>query len=72
MFMLNFSSLALANSKKKNPNLSTQFYIYLINLANHVHAEYQLSTLYPDGLRQIFEENSKKFQENSLANGELA
>jgi hypothetical protein len=38
-----------ANSKK------IQIWVcnFLLNLAKHVHAEFQLSNLYPDGLRQI-------------------
>jgi hypothetical protein len=37
----------------------------------HVNAEFQLSTCYPDRLRQIFDllqENFRVFQKNSLAN----
>jgi arginine deiminase len=47
----------LANSKK------TKLY-----LAKHVHANFQLSSFYPDGLRHIFDhfkENIGIFQENS-------
>jgi hypothetical protein len=44
---------------------------YILNLAKHFLAKFQLSIFYPDGLRQIFdhfEENFRIFQENSLAN----
>jgi hypothetical protein len=51
-----FQENSKANSKI-NPNRSMQF---LLNLAKHVHAKFQLSSLYSDGLRQIFDLFSKK------------
>jgi hypothetical protein len=53
---------------KRIQNKSKFEYAILYNLAKHVHAKFQLSSLYPDGLRHIFEENFRIFQENSLAN----
>jgi hypothetical protein len=49
----------------KNPNPSTQFYTYP---AKQGHVKFQLSSLYRDGLRHIFDENSRIFQENYLEN----
>jgi hypothetical protein len=37
---------------KKNPNLTISFYI---KPSKHVHAKFQLSSFYPDGLRQFLE-----------------
>jgi hypothetical protein len=34
----------------------------MLQLANHVHAKFQLSCFYPDGLRQIIDHFSSKFQ----------
>jgi ribosomal protein S17E len=62
-FMI-FQENSLANSEK----FQTWVCNFLLNLAKHVYAKCQLSILYPDGLRHIFEENFRIFQENSLAN----
>jgi hypothetical protein len=43
-------------------NLSMQFHF---KLAKHVHAKFQLSSFYPDGLRQIFDHFWRKFQDAS-------
>jgi hypothetical protein len=42
----------------KIPNLNIQL---LFELAKHIHAKFQLSSFYPDGLRQIFDHFSSKF-----------
>jgi hypothetical protein len=34
----------------------------MLQLAKHVHAKFQPSSFYPDGLRQIFDYFSSKFQ----------
>jgi hypothetical protein len=34
----------------------------MLQLAKHVHAKFQFSTFYPDGLRPIFDHFSSKFQ----------
>jgi hypothetical protein len=34
----------------------------MLQLAKHVHAKFQLSSFYPDGPRQIFDDFSSKFQ----------
>jgi hypothetical protein len=34
----------------------------MLNLAKHVHAKFQLSIFYPDGLRQNFDHFSRKIQ----------
>jgi hypothetical protein len=54
-----FQKNSLANSK----NFQTWLCSYLINLAKHVHAKCQLSNLYPDGLRHIFDLFSRKIQD---------
>jgi hypothetical protein len=59
----NFSE-KLSSEFQKIPNLSIHFYL----LATHVNAEFQLSTCYPDRLRQIFDlfqENFRFFQKTS-------
>jgi hypothetical protein len=38
---------------------------FLFHLAKHIHAKFQLSSLYPDGLRQIFDLFSRKIQDFS-------
>jgi hypothetical protein len=35
----------------------------MLNLAKHVHAKFQLSSLNPDGLRNFFELFSRKIQD---------
>jgi hypothetical protein len=35
----------------------------MFNLAKHVHFKFQLSSLYPDGLRQIFDLFSRKIKD---------
>jgi hypothetical protein len=37
--------------------------MYLLNLAKHVYAKFQLSSLYRDGLRQTFNIFSRKIQD---------
>jgi hypothetical protein len=59
-----FQENSLANSKK----FKTWVRNFILNLAKHVHAKFQLFILYLDGLRHIFEENFRIFQDNSLAN----
>jgi hypothetical protein len=62
-----FQENSLANSKK----FQTLVCNFILYLAKHFLAKFQLSSFYPDGLRQIFdhfEENFRIFQENSLAN----
>jgi hypothetical protein len=54
----------LLSEFRKIPNL--QFYVFYVcnfqlNLAKHVHAKFQLSSFYPDGLRQIFDHVWRKF-----------
>jgi hypothetical protein len=34
----------------------------MLQLAKHIHAKFQLSSFYPEGLRQIFDHISSKFQ----------
>jgi hypothetical protein len=53
-----FQENSLANFKKVKLLVS----IYICQLATHVHAEFQLSTCYPDRLRQIFDLFPRKFQ----------
>jgi hypothetical protein len=64
MFMQNFSSpdgLRQIFEKKSRifPNLSMQ----LSSEPMHVHAKFQISNLYPDGLGQIFDLFSRKIQD---------
>jgi hypothetical protein len=63
-----FSWKLFSKLKKK---IQTWVCNFILNLAKLVHAKFQLSSFYPDGLRHIltiFEENFRIFQENSLAN----
>jgi hypothetical protein len=46
-----FQENSLANSKK----FQTSVYNFMPNQAKHIHAKFQLSSLYPDGLGQIFD-----------------
>jgi hypothetical protein len=46
-----FQENSLANSIK----FQTWVSHFIFNLAKHIHVEFQLSSLYPDGLRQIFD-----------------
>jgi hypothetical protein len=72
MFMLNFSFLASTQSNLdkfltifEENSRSTRVCNFILNLAKHVHAKFQLSSFYPDGLRQIFtifQENIRIFQ----------
>jgi hypothetical protein len=68
MFMQYFSFLACTqtdldkfvtifeeNFRIFQENSQTLVYIFLLNLAKHVYAKCQLSSLYPDGLRHIFD-----------------
>jgi hypothetical protein len=34
----------------------------MLQLAKHVHAKFKVSSIYPDGLKQIFDHFSSKFQ----------
>jgi hypothetical protein len=43
-----------------------------LNLAKHVHAKFQLSSLYPDGLRQIIDLISRKNQDFPKENLEIS
>jgi hypothetical protein len=54
-----FQENSLANSKK------FQIWVckFLLKLAKHFHAKFQLSSLYTDGLRQIFDLFSRKIQD---------
>jgi hypothetical protein len=54
-----FQENSLANSKK----FQTRVCNFILNLAKHVHAKFQLSSFYPDGLRQIFDLFSRKIQD---------
>jgi hypothetical protein len=57
-----FQEKSLANFKKIKFLVLT----YICQLATHVHAKFQLSSFYPDGLRQIFDLLNSSFpQENS-------
>jgi hypothetical protein len=56
-----FQENSLANSKK----LQTWVHNFILNLAKYVHAKFQLSSLFPDGLRQIFDYFWRKFQDFS-------
>jgi hypothetical protein len=47
---------------KRIPKNSKSEYA-IVYLAKHVHAKFQLSNLYPDGLRQIFDLFSRKNQD---------
>jgi hypothetical protein len=74
MFMQNFNSLSFfqENFRVFQKNSSANFkiikiwvYSLMLQLAKHVHAKFQLSSsliFYPDGLRQIFDHFSSKFQ----------
>jgi hypothetical protein len=52
---------SVANFKK----FQIWIYIYIGQLALHVHAKFQLSTCYSDQLRQIFDHFSRKFKKFS-------
>jgi hypothetical protein len=49
------------NSEANSKNFQTCNFIF--NLATHVHAKFQLSSLYTDGLKQIFDLFSRKIQD---------
>jgi hypothetical protein len=53
------------NSKANSKKIQIWVYNFLLNLAKHVYAKCQLSTLYPDGLRHIFDNFWRKFQDFS-------
>jgi hypothetical protein len=53
-----FQENSLANSEKNQ----TWVCNFILNVAKHVHAKFQLSSLYPDGLRQIFDLFQEKFK----------
>jgi hypothetical protein len=46
--------------------------IYICQLATHVHAKFQLSCFYPDGLRQFFDLSSRKIQDFLIENSEFS
>jgi hypothetical protein len=54
-----FQENSLANSKKFQIGVCS----FLLNLAKHVYAKFPLSSLYPEGLRQIFDLFSGKIQD---------
>jgi hypothetical protein len=54
-----FQENSLANFKKVEFSVLT----YICQSATHVHAKFQLSSFYPDGLRQIFDLFSRKIQD---------
>jgi hypothetical protein len=45
---------------------------FICQLATHVHAKFQLSSFYPDGLRQIFNLFSRKIQDFLEENSEFS
>jgi hypothetical protein len=53
-----FQENSLANSKK----FQTYLWNFILNLAKHRHAKFQLSSFYPDGLSQIFDLFQEKFK----------
>jgi hypothetical protein len=63
-----FQENSLVNSKKFQTCLCN----FLLNLAKHVPAKFQLSSLYPDGLRQIFDLLSRKIQDFLKENFEFS
>jgi hypothetical protein len=52
-----FQKSSKANFKKTKLRVC-----FMLHLAKHVHAKFQLSSFYPGGLRQIFDHFSGKFQ----------
>jgi hypothetical protein len=56
-----FQENSLANFKNSKPECATLYFI--LYLAKHVYAKFQLSSLYPDGLRQKFYLFSRKIQD---------
>jgi hypothetical protein len=60
------------NSSANSEKFQTCVCNFIFNLAKHVHAKFQLSILYPDGLRQIFDIFSRKIQDFLKENLEFA
>jgi hypothetical protein len=54
-----FQENSSANSKK----IQTWVCNFILNLAKHVHAKFQLSSFYPDGLGHIFVHFWRKIQD---------
>jgi hypothetical protein len=63
-----FQENSEANSKK----IQIRGFNFVLNLAKQVHANYQLSSFYPDGLRQIFDLFSRKNQDFLIENLEFS
>jgi hypothetical protein len=59
----------LLSEFKKNQTWVCNF---KLNLAKHIHAKFQLSSLNPDGLRQIFDLFSRKIQDFLKENSEFS
>jgi hypothetical protein len=57
------SRIFQGNSYANSKNFQTRVCNFILYLAKHVHAKFQLSSLYPDGLRQIFDLFSRKNQD---------
>jgi hypothetical protein len=57
-----FSEVFQENSQANFEKFQILISIYVCQLATHVHGEFQLSTCYPDRLRQIFDLFARKFQ----------
>jgi hypothetical protein len=49
--------------KRIPKNSKSEYNFFLLNLAKHVNAKFQHSSLYPDGLRQFFYLFSRKIQD---------
>jgi hypothetical protein len=53
------------NSKANSKKFQTGICNFILKLAQHVHAKFQLSSFYPDGLGYIFDHFWRKFQDFS-------
>jgi hypothetical protein len=53
------------NSSANSEKFQTRVFYFISNLAKHVHVKFQLSSFYPDGLTQIFDFFSRKYQDFS-------
>jgi hypothetical protein len=60
------------NSQANFKNVIFLVLTYISQLATHVHAKFQLSRFYPDGLRQIFGLFSRKNQDFLKENSEFS
>jgi hypothetical protein len=63
-----FQENSVANSMK----FQTWVSHFILNLAKQVHAKFQISSFYPDGLRHIFDLFSRKIQDFLIENLELS